>query len=315
MLQIMWDRMLSISPWHGVTTVVMGNCGFGVAPTRPDHRNLILRTLEKVEGMSVDALEAGLGPTWPFESFPQYLDAIERRGSAINVGVLIGHTPVRFYVMGEEAVERPARPDELARMRELVREALVAGAIGFATSKASTHVGYGGKPVPSRAAAVSEIISLAKVLGEIGSGIFQATVGKELFLEEFAVIARATGRPVTWTALLTGLSLGAGDHREQLRRFEELAAEGLPIFPQVTPRALIFDYQLKQPFLFEPMSLFKPVAAADQEGKRRIYADPGFRNAFADLMERGARESFRSASAKTVISQFSPTPSWRNGCW
>lgn len=217
--------------------------------------------------------------------------------------------------MGEEAVERPARPDELARMRELVREALVAGAIGFATSKASTHVGYGGKPVPSRAAAVSEIISLAKVLGEIGSGIFQATVGKELFLEEFAVIARATGRPVTWTALLTGLSLGAGDHREQLRRFEELAAEGLPIFPQVTPRALMFDYQLKQPFLFEPMSLFKPVAAADQEGKRRIYADPGFRNAFADLMERGARESFRSASAKTVISQFSPTPSWRNGCW
>jgi N-acyl-D-amino-acid deacylase len=306
--QIMWDRMLSISPWHGVTTVVMGNCGFGVAPTRPDHRNLILRTLEKVEGMSVEALEAGLGPTWPFESFPQYLDEIERRGSAINVGVLIGHTPVRFYVMGEEAIERPARPEELARMRELVREALVAGAVGFATSKASTHVGYGGKPVPSRAAEVSEIISLAKVLGEVGSGIFQATVGKELFLEEFAEITRATGRPVTWTALLTGLSLGAGDHREQLRRSEELAAEGLPIFPQVTPRALMFDYQLKQPFLFEPMSLFKPVAAADQEGKRRIYADPSFRNAFADLMERSARVAFRSAFAKTIISQFSPDP-------
>lgn len=100
MLQIMWDRILSISPWHGVTTVVMRNCGFGVAPTRPDHRNLILRTLEKVEGMSVDALEAGLGPSWPFESFPQYLDAIERRGSAINVGVLIGHTPVRFLRHG-----------------------------------------------------------------------------------------------------------------------------------------------------------------------------------------------------------------------
>ena len=91
--QILWDRMMTISPWHGVTTVVMGNCGFGVAPTRPEHRGLIMRTLEKVEGMSLDALEAGLGYEWPFETFPQYLDAVEKRGSAINVGALIGHTP------------------------------------------------------------------------------------------------------------------------------------------------------------------------------------------------------------------------------
>src|SRR5439155_7123647 len=98
--QVLWDRMLSISPWHGVTTVVMGNCGFGVAPTRPEHRGLILRTLEKVEGMSLEALEAGLGSDWPFSTFEQYLDAVEKRGSAINVGALIGHTPVRMYVMG-----------------------------------------------------------------------------------------------------------------------------------------------------------------------------------------------------------------------
>src|SRR5712691_5442466 len=86
--QVFWDRMLTISPWHGVTSVVMGNCGFGIAPTRPEHRGLILRTLEKVEGMSLESLEAGLGDDWPFETFPQYLDAIERRGMAINVGVL-----------------------------------------------------------------------------------------------------------------------------------------------------------------------------------------------------------------------------------
>src|ERR1700681_2499218 len=95
--QVMWDRMLTISPWHGVTTVVMGNCGFGVAPTRPKHRGLIMRTLEKVEGMSLDALEAGLGYEWPFETFEQYLDAVEKRGSAINVGALIGDTPTRLY--------------------------------------------------------------------------------------------------------------------------------------------------------------------------------------------------------------------------
>src|SRR5271170_2186990 len=106
--QVMWDRMMTISPWHGVTTVVMGNCGFGVAPTRHEHRGLIMRTLENVEGMSLKALETGLGYDWPFESFEQYMDTIERRGTAINLGALVGHTPIRLYVMGEEATERSA---------------------------------------------------------------------------------------------------------------------------------------------------------------------------------------------------------------
>ena len=105
---------MTISPWHGVTTVVMGNCGFGVAPTRPEHRGLIMRTLENVEGMSLKALETGLGYEWPFESFEQYMDTIERRGTAINLGALVGHTPIRLYVMGEEATERSASADEVA---------------------------------------------------------------------------------------------------------------------------------------------------------------------------------------------------------
>ena len=150
--QALWDRMLSISPWHGVTTVVVGNCGFGVAPTRPEHRGLVLRTLEKVEGMSLEALEAGLGADWPFESFPEYLDALESRGSAIHVAAMIGHTPLRFYVMGEEASERAATSEEIARMRAIVEGALHAGAIGFATSKAPTHFVNAGRPVPSRLA-------------------------------------------------------------------------------------------------------------------------------------------------------------------
>jgi N-acyl-D-amino-acid deacylase len=150
--QILWDRMLSISPWHGVTTTVIGNCGFGVAPTRAAHRKLILQTLEKVEGMSLDALQAGLGDAWPFETFPQYLDTLEKRGSAINVAALFGHTPLRMYVMGEEATERAATPDEIAAMKKLVREAMEAGAIGFGTSVSVSHNGYAGKPVPSRQA-------------------------------------------------------------------------------------------------------------------------------------------------------------------
>ncbi|MBI3784319.1 MAG: amidohydrolase family protein [Deltaproteobacteria bacterium] len=215
--QILWDRMLSISPWHGVTTVVMGNCGFGVAPTGPAHRELILRTLEKVEGMSFDALAEGLGMDWPFETFPQYLDAIERRGMAINVAAFVGHTPVRLYVMGEEATERPATADEIVKMQRIVREAVEAGAIGFATSKAPTHVGYAGKPVPSRAAELDEIQALAQALGATGRGVMQATAGPGLFFDQFAELTKSSGRPLTWTALLAGM-LGPGSHRMLLDR-------------------------------------------------------------------------------------------------
>src|SRR5262245_16307300 len=162
--QILWDRMLTISPWHGVTTVVMGNCGFGLAPTRPAHRELVLRTLERVEGMSLDALLAGVGRDWPFETFAEVLDAIQRRGAAINVGALVGHTPVRLHVLGDEASEREATADETAAMRALVRDALRAGALGFATSKSPTHVGDAGRPVPSRAATLEEIETLAGTL-------------------------------------------------------------------------------------------------------------------------------------------------------
>src|SRR5262249_7237634 len=157
---------LSISPWHGVTSVVIGNCGFGIAPTRPAHRDLILRTLESVEGMSLAALRAGVGSEWPFETFPEFLDALDRRGTAIHVAALAGHTPVRLYVMGEAATERAATPDEIAQMQEIVRGALAAGAAGFATSRAPTHVGYAGKPVPSRVAAFAEVQALAGCLAE-----------------------------------------------------------------------------------------------------------------------------------------------------
>lgn len=229
--QVMWDRMLTISPWHGVTTVVMGNCGFGVAPTRPEHRGLIMRTLEKVEGMSLAALEAGLGAAWPFETFPEYLDAVERRGTALNVAVLLGHTPLRLYVMGEAATERPATPEEIARMRALVREAIDAGAIGFATSKASTHIGYAGKPVPSRAAQFAEIEALAGALADAGRGIVQATVGRDLFFKEFETLARGTGRPVTWTALLAGM-MGPGSHRDLLEKSRAIVRQGLKLSPR-----------------------------------------------------------------------------------
>ncbi|NQU71424.1 MAG: amidohydrolase family protein, partial [Rhodospirillales bacterium] len=200
--QVMWDPMLTVSPWHGVTSVVMGNCGFGIAPTRPGHRDLMARTLEKVEGMSVDALSAGLGD-WPFETFPEYLRAVEQRGVSINVAALLGHTPLRLYVMGLDSVERAATADEIAAMRTLAAEAIAAGAVGISSSKSNLHLGFGGFPVPSRLAEFDETLALAGVMGDAGRGVFQLATGRYPDHDEMAEIARRTGRPVTWTALLT----------------------------------------------------------------------------------------------------------------
>ena len=270
----------------GVTTVVLGNCGFGIAPTRPAHRDLILRTLESVEGMSLDALREGVGDDWPFETFPEFLDAIESRGTAIHVAALVGHTPVRLYVMGEDATEREATEDEVAQMRRIVDEALAAGAIGFATSKAPTHVGYAGKPVPSRAASVEEIRTLAGALAGRDRGVMQATIGRGFFLNELAQIQRETGRQVSWTALLAGM-FPRDAQKRLLDETAKLQADGVQVVPQVSCRPLVVEFQFKAPFPFESMSIFKPVSEADFEGKKRVYADPSFRRAFRERSEQG----------------------------
>jgi N-acyl-D-amino-acid deacylase len=302
--QVFWDRMLTISPWHGVTSVVVGNCGFGVAPTRPAHRDVILRTLENVEGMALDALRAGLGEEWPFETFPEFLDVIERRGTAINLGALVGHTPVRLYVMGEAATEREATDEEVAAMARIVADALAAGALGFATSKSPTHVGWAGRPVPSRAAAVSEIATLAGCLADAGHGLMQATIGRGFFLDELATIQRRTRRPVTWTALLAGL-FGPDGHRSVLEQSAALQRDGVAVVPQVSCRPLNFEFQWKAPFPFESMALFQSVSAADHEGKKRIYADPEFRRAFR---ERGTRGGIAGRWEDTVIADCAVEP-------
>ncbi|MAN61542.1 MAG: amidohydrolase family protein [Rhodobiaceae bacterium] len=305
--QINWDPMLSISPWHGVTTVVMGNCGFGIAPTRKEHRDLIVRTLENVEGMSVKSLEAGLGADWSFETFTEYLDSVEKGGSSINVAALLGHTPLRLYVMGPESTERAATDEEVARMKDIMREGLEAGALGFATSKSPTHVGYEGRPVPSRMAEFSEIRDIASALGEQKAGIIQATVGRDLSFDEFAELNKISGRNVSWTALLGGGGvLNVGSMEEQLTRSAELVKNGYAVFPQVTCRPLNFEFRFDQPFLFQSMPAFAPVNKADHAGKLKLYADADFREAFRAAVQGG----MRAAWEKTVVSFCSNMPDY-----
>jgi N-acyl-D-aspartate/D-glutamate deacylase len=277
--QILWDRMLSISPWHGVTTTVIGNCGFGVAPTKAIHRKLIMQTLEKVEGMSLEALEAGLGTNWPFETFPQYLDALEKRGSAINIAALFGHTPLRLYVMGEESTERAATADEITAMKKLVREAMDAGAIGFGTSVAVSHNGYAGKPVPSRQATVEEMDALVSVMGELKRGLMQITIGRDFSTRHMAEVSRKYNVPVTWTALLSYL-YGPGGHRKQLDLAAEQRKSGALVIPQVSCRPLNFEFTFAEPFIFDVMKFMNELTVEDAKApgtRRRAYADPAWR--------------------------------------
>jgi len=297
--QILWDRMLTISPWHGVTTTVIGNCGFGVAPTKAIHRKLIMQTLEKVEGMSLDALHAGLGDDWPFETFPQYLDALEERGSAINVAALFGHTPLRLYVMGEESTERAATADEIGAMKRLMREAMEAGAIGFGTSVSVSHNGYAGKPVPSRQAAVEEMDALVSVMGDMKRGLMQITIGREFSTRHMAEVSRKYGVPVTWTALLSYL-YGPGGHRKQLDLAAEQRKSGALVIPQVSCRPLNFEFTFAEPFIFDVMKFMNELAVEDAKApgtRRRAYADSAWR----EKLRREVTPLFQRWWDRTVI--------------
>ena len=143
--QVLWDPSLSPSCWHGVTSVVAGNCGYSIAPTRPADRASLLRTLDKVEDMRLATLEAGVD--WDFESYGEYLDAVAKRGTVINFGGYVGHTPVRLYVMGDDAYERKATDAEILRMKQVVADSLNGGALGFSSDRGGFHIGDGGRPV------------------------------------------------------------------------------------------------------------------------------------------------------------------------
>jgi N-acyl-D-aspartate/D-glutamate deacylase len=278
--QIMWDRMLTISPWHGVTTVIMGNCGFGVAPTRPEHRELILETLKIVEGMSYDAMAEGMGKDWPFETFPEYMDVIEKNGTAINVGVLVGHTALRLYVMGEDSVKRAATPEEQDEMVRLMQEAMDIGALGLGTSQSEVHNSFAGNPVPSRLASEMEVQALATPVGA-ADGTLQVNHGVEdSDLDMMGRFNKNTGSRVTWTALLGGM-LGPGSHRPYLDKVAELKEQGMEVSPQVTNRPTFFEFDYENPMIFEMLPPFNELLRdGNRDNRIEAYKKPAFRQHF-----------------------------------
>ena len=282
--QVFWDPLLTVSPWHGVTTAVMGNCGFTLAPTRREHRDLIMRTFERVEAISLPALEQSLGREWPFSTYPEYLDVVERNGLGINAASLIGHTAVRLNVMGLDSVERAATEEEIAAMKGLVAEGLRAGAIGFSTSTAKAHHGFDGKPVPSRLSTPEERIALASTIREVGKGMVMM-VGQSdpRPWDEYIDLARASGAPVCWS-VIQGTP---GRYPAELAITRELVSAGLKIYPQAACRPVLFEYHFGEPVgLMATWPLLSPILRLKTvRDKIALLADPEFRRRFREAID------------------------------
>jgi N-acyl-D-amino-acid deacylase len=297
--QVFWDPWLTPSSFHGVTSVVAGNCGFSIAPTRPEGVDLLARTLKHVEDMSFDTLAAGV-PWDAFQTFPQYLDAVESRGVSLNYGCYVGHTAVRLFVMGEEAYERAASEAELSAMQQVVDEAIGAGAIGFATSDSPTHNGDQGRPVPSRVADLSELRALLEPLRRRGKGVVALLPGGQQKHPEVFALQREIGRPFTWTALLT--VAGYPYHEKVIEEHEKAWADGGQVWPQVSCRPLVFQMNLAEPFTLNMRPSFAALMGRPTEERIAAYRDPSWRaNAWADL-----ETHFRWASLSVAESTARP---------
>src|SRR5215470_8336902 len=252
--QVAWDPLGTCSCWHGVTSVVMGNCGFTLAPCRPDEKHLVVKNLERAEDISAEAMEAGIEWTW--ETYAQYLDAVARWPKGINYAGYVGHSALRTYAMGERAFSEPATADDLAVMKRELADALAAGAMGFTTSRTRNHETADRRPVASRVAEWSEVRALVQVMGDLGAGIFEIAgedTGRDLdrqrdYLARLRDLAVETGVPITWGMFSSRFMPDAW--RAYFATLDETARAGGRMFAQVHSRSLcvVLSFETRLPF-------------------------------------------------------------------
>ena len=288
--QITWDQLLSSSSEHGVTTVMMGNCGVGIAPCRPEARKLLTEDLVTVEGIDHEVLTEGI--RWDWETFPQFMDAAAHRGTAINLAFMVPLAPLRTYVIGTEANERAATKDETQSIADLLRDAMNAGAWGFSTTASRQHIGHGAKPLSARLASRDELTAYCGVLKDVKRGVIEMALTKrysnldddeEAFLK---FMLDASERPVTWLSL-HNLAEKPNAIAEILDRVTPLIKRGAR--PQILTRPLLYDMNLRRPFMFTEMNAAKEVFDASFEMQMAIYADPKFRQAFKEELKLGRK--------------------------
>jgi N-acyl-D-aspartate/D-glutamate deacylase len=282
--QICWDGAVTPSSWHGVTSVVMGNCGVGLAPCRPDMREAAMRDLVNVEAIPYELLERGIG--WEWETFPEYMDAAQQRRPAVNLAFLAPLTPFRHYVLGEESMERAATLEETSRIRALLGQAMDAGAFGFSSTILNQHLGFQGRPLACRNASRDELKAYASVLKEKNKGAIEVALTRQIgVLEEdqcelLDLLLAESGRPVTFIALFDRDDLPEAV-RDTLRRAAPMIARGAR--PQTSPLPLTREIDMRSPFSFAAFPSWKRVFEDKRkEAQMAVYRDPAFRNQFRE---------------------------------
>ena len=276
--QVTWDPYLRPSTYHGVTTVVMGNCGVGFSPCKPEERDWLISLMEGVEDIPGTALHEGIN--WQWESFPEYLDTLEDKPLAIDVGTQIPHGAVRAYVMGQRGIDREeASQEEIEQMSQIVKEAIEAGAFGFSTSRTEKHKDSSGALTPSITAHKNELVSIAKSLGEIKSGVLQGISDFYDFETEFNIfkeMSESSGRPISIT--VEQMDQRPDWWHQLLDGIEEAQGEGINMYGQVPPRATGINMGLTatlNPFTFYPS--FYELSKQSLEEKVATMKDPAFK--------------------------------------
>ena len=288
--QICWDGATTPSSWHGVTTVVMGNCGVGIAPCRPQAREIAMRDLVNVEAIPFEVLNAGI--TWDWETFPQYLDAAEKRNPALNLAFLAPLTPFRHYVMGEASMERAATESEAAEIRSLLGEAIDAGAFGFSSTLLNQHMGYGGRPLACRNASREELKAYCNALRERGKGSIEIAMTKQIGvmddpeLELLDFMLEESRRPITFIAMFDRDDISEAV-RTSLRKARPMIQRGAR--PQTSPLPLTREINMRNPFSFAGFPAWKRVFEdKSKEAQAAVYRDRAFRDAFRENLKKPA---------------------------
>jgi N-acyl-D-amino-acid deacylase len=278
--QVTWDRTMSPSPALGVTTAVIGNCGFGIAPCPAPLRESMLKNLSVVEGMDLQALLSGV--KWEFESFGEYMDQLRRTGPYVNTAVFAGHSVIRTAVMGESgSAQAEPSPEQLQTMQALVRDAMDHGAIGFASSFSPNHSGYGGIPMPSTIASENELRALTSVLGEKNKGVFMMATGTRASPDVMESIVQDTGRPGYISTVLTMYNEGTPElGATYYERCAQALARGNELYVLTSCQPLSFDFTLTDPYVLLSHSAFDAVKTATPEALPALYRSPEFREAF-----------------------------------
>jgi N-acyl-D-aspartate/D-glutamate deacylase len=282
--QICWDGAVTPSSWHGVTSVVMGNCGVGIAPCKPAAREIAMRDLVNVEGIPFDVLNKGI--TWDWETFPQFMDAAAARKPSLNLAFIAPLTPFRHYVMGEASMERAATAEETAQIAGLIGEAMDAGALGFSSTTLNQHMGFEGKPLACRNASREELKAYANVLKARGRGAIEIALTRQVGVLEqdqcelLDFLLDESGRPVTFIALFDRDDIPEAV-RNTLRLAAPMIAKGAR--PQSSPLPLTREVNMDNPFSFAAFPSWKRVFLdTSKEAQRKVYGDPAFRNQFRE---------------------------------